>query len=73
MRRNYFLKDPSRIELMLDVHDRIVQAICSRDADRAVRALEAHYDIQIEQIYEKNDDGACEPPAARANRLHDHA
>jgi len=26
MRRNYFLKDPSRIELMLDVHDRIVKA-----------------------------------------------
>lgn len=70
MRRNYFLKDPSRIELMLDVHDRIVQAICARDADRAVVALEAHYDIQIEQIYEQNDDSAAEQTNGRANRLH---
>ncbi|MHB8769915.1 MAG: FadR/GntR family transcriptional regulator [Syntrophales bacterium] len=72
MRRNYFLKDPSRIELMLDVHDRIVQAICARDADRAVRELETHYDIQIEQIYDQNDDVAAEQLNGRAIRSHDY-
>jgi GntR family transcriptional repressor for pyruvate dehydrogenase complex len=71
MRRNYFLRDPSRIELMLDIHDRIMQAICARDADRAIRELENHYDMQIEQIYEQNDDIAAEPPDGRANRLPD--
>ncbi|MBE0558134.1 MAG: FadR family transcriptional regulator [Proteobacteria bacterium] len=71
MRRNYFLKDPSRIELMIDVHDRIMQAICARDADRAIRELEHHYDMQIEQIYEQSDD-AAEQADGRANRLHDN-
>ena len=72
MRRNYFLKDHSRIELMLDIHDRIVQAICSRDADRAMHELETHYDMQIDQIYEQNDDTAADQPDGKANRLHDN-
>lgn len=72
MRRNYFLKDPTRIELMIDVHDRIMQAICSRDADRAIRELENHYDMQIDQIYEQNDETAAEQPDGRVNRLHDN-
>jgi DNA-binding GntR family transcriptional regulator len=55
MRRDYFLKDPSRIELMLDIHDRILRAIVERDAERATRELEIHYDIQIEQIYGLNE------------------
>lgn len=55
MRRDYFLKDPSRIELMLDIHDRILKAIVERDAERATRELEIHYDIQIEQIYGQNE------------------
>ena len=72
MRRNYFLKDPSRIELMLDIHDRIMQAICARDVDRAVRELEIHYDVQIEQIYGQNDETGVEQPGGSANRLHDN-
>ncbi len=60
MRRDYFLKDPSRIELMLDIHDRILKAIVERDAERATRELEIHYDIQIEQIYNQNDENSHE-------------
>lgn len=56
MRREYFLKDPSRIQLMLDIHDRILKAIVGRDTERATRELETHYDIQIEQIYHQNDE-----------------
>jgi GntR family transcriptional repressor for pyruvate dehydrogenase complex len=57
MRRDYFLKDLSRMELMLDIHDRITRAIVDRDMDRAIRELEIHYDMQIEQIYGQNDEG----------------
>ena len=56
MRREYFLKDLSRIEQMLDIHDRIVKAIFKRDRDEAVHAVEIHYDIQIEQVYNQNDE-----------------
>jgi GntR family transcriptional repressor for pyruvate dehydrogenase complex len=55
MRREYFNKDPKRIDLMLQIHDRILKAIVQRDADRATRELEIHYDIQIEQIYEQTE------------------
>jgi GntR family transcriptional repressor for pyruvate dehydrogenase complex len=54
MRREYFRNDPARIELMLDIHDRIVKAISNRDAARTIRELEIHFDIQIEQIYNQN-------------------
>jgi GntR family transcriptional repressor for pyruvate dehydrogenase complex len=56
MRRDYFLKDLSRMELMLDIHDRITKAIIARDMDRAVHELEIHYDLQIEQIYGQNEE-----------------
>jgi GntR family transcriptional repressor for pyruvate dehydrogenase complex len=56
MRREYFLRDPSRIELMLDIHNRIMRAISERDTDRAIRELDIHYDMQIEQIYDQNDE-----------------
>jgi DNA-binding FadR family transcriptional regulator len=68
MRRNYFLKDPSRIELMLDIHDRIMQAISARNADQAIRELENHYDVQIEQIYDQTDETAAEQTNGGANR-----
>ncbi len=71
MRRNYFLKDPSRIELMLDIHDRIVKAVVERDANRAIRELEIHYDMQIEQIYGQSDESNNEQPAGRQNRMPD--
>jgi GntR family transcriptional regulator, transcriptional repressor for pyruvate dehydrogenase complex len=56
MRRQYFQEDPSRIELMLDIHDRIVKAISSRDTEKTIRELEIHFDIQIEQVYNQNDE-----------------
>jgi hypothetical protein len=56
MRREYFLKDPSRIELMPDIHNRIMRAIIERDTDKAIRELDINFDIQIGQIYNRNDD-----------------
>jgi GntR family transcriptional repressor for pyruvate dehydrogenase complex len=56
MRRDYFLKDLSRMELMLDIHDRITKAIIARDMDGAIHELEIHYDLQIEQLYGQNDE-----------------
>ncbi len=69
MRREYFLKDPSRIELMLDIHDRIMRAINDRDKDRATRELEIHYDLQIEQIYGQGDENNHEQTAGRPIRM----
>ena len=63
MRREYFRNDPSRIELMLDIHDRIVKAITERNTEKATRELEIHYDIQIEQIYNQNDENSHEHQA----------
>ena len=60
MRREYFRDDPSRIELMLDIHDRIVKAISKRDTARTIRELEIHFDIQIEQLYNQNDENSHE-------------
>ncbi len=65
MRREYFLKDPARIEQMLDLHDRIVQAIIRRDAQAATRELEYHFDLQIEQIYEQNEESGPEKPGGK--------
>lgn len=73
MRRDYFLKDPSRIELMLDIHDRIMRAIIDRDMDRATHELEIHYDLQIEQIYGQSDENSHDQTAGRPNRMPDKA
>jgi len=51
MRQLHYQKDPSRIKQMLDIHDRIVNAIQARNSDEAIRALEADFDTVIEQIY----------------------
>jgi GntR family transcriptional repressor for pyruvate dehydrogenase complex len=61
MRREYFRNDPSRIELMLDIHDRIVKAITKRNAEKAIHELEHHFDIQIEQLYNQNDENSHDP------------
>jgi GntR family transcriptional repressor for pyruvate dehydrogenase complex len=63
MRREYFRKDPARIELMLDIHDRILKAITERNTEKAIRELEIHFDIQIEQIYAYNDEGNQDHPS----------
>jgi GntR family transcriptional regulator, transcriptional repressor for pyruvate dehydrogenase complex len=72
MRRDYFLRDSSRMELMLDIHDRITQAIVARDKDRASRELEIHYDMQIEQIYGQGEEGNHEHMNGRQIRLASH-
>jgi GntR family transcriptional repressor for pyruvate dehydrogenase complex len=55
MRRDYFRKDPSRVDLMIDIHDRIMKALLERNTEKTILELERHYDIQILQIYEQND------------------
>jgi GntR family transcriptional repressor for pyruvate dehydrogenase complex len=62
MRREYFRNDPSRIELMLNIHDRIVKAITERNPEKATHELEHHFDIQIEQIYHQNDENGHDHP-----------
>lgn len=66
MRREYFLKDPTRIELMIDVHDRIMRAVMERDVERAMKELELHYDMQIEQIYGTGEE--AQDPTAGTGR-----
>lgn len=51
MRRLYYEKDPSRIEQMLTIHDRIVTAVQNRNSVEAILALEADFDVVIEQLY----------------------
>ena len=69
MRRDYFLKDISRIELMLDIHDRITKAIIARDMDRATHELEIHYDMQIDQIYGQNEDNNIDQSYGRKKSI----
>jgi DNA-binding GntR family transcriptional regulator len=51
MRRTYYAGDADRIMEMLDVHDRIVKAIQTRQTERAIEAIEAHFDILIQRTY----------------------
>jgi len=69
MRRDYFLTDNSRIEQMLDIHERILEALCARDTDRAIREIEFHYDMQIDQIYNQNDENNHEQLIGRQDRI----
>jgi DNA-binding FadR family transcriptional regulator len=55
MRRLYYEKDPTRIDQMLDIHDRIVRAIQERNSHEAILALEADFDTVIEQLYNMNN------------------
>jgi L-arabinose isomerase len=45
---------------MLNIHDRIVKAITDRNVEKAIRELEHHFDIQIEQLYNQNDENGHE-------------
>lgn len=51
MRKAYYEAGQDRIEKMLQVHNEIVEAIRQRDADRAILAMEEHFDILINQVY----------------------
>ena len=50
--------DPDRLKEMLDVHDRIVKAIQNRQTERAIEAIEEHFDILIHRTYQLADDVA---------------
>jgi GntR family transcriptional repressor for pyruvate dehydrogenase complex len=56
IRREFFRNSPGQFPQMLDIHDRIVKAIAVRDADLAAREMEYHFDIQLEQIYNRGED-----------------
>lgn len=58
MRRTYYSSDPNRIKEMLDVHDRIVKAIQLRQTERAIEAIEEHFDILIQRTYNLIDEAA---------------
>jgi DNA-binding GntR family transcriptional regulator len=45
---------------MLAIHDRIFKAITERNAEKAIRELEHHFDIQIEHLYNQNDENSHE-------------
>lgn len=51
MRRTYYEAGQERMEMMLQIHNEIVEAIRRRDADRAILALEEHFDILTNQVY----------------------
>jgi GntR family transcriptional repressor for pyruvate dehydrogenase complex len=57
MRRLYYESDHSRIDQMLDIHDRIVRAIKQRNSHEAILALEADFDSVIEQLYNFSSKG----------------
>jgi len=56
MRRTYYAGDPTRLKEMLDVHDRIVTAIQERQTERAIEAIEEHFDILIHRTYHLADE-----------------
>ncbi len=59
MREQFYRQDPRRVEPMIKLHDDIVKSIEARDSEKAIKLIEAHYDVQIEQHYkdmgEKNE------------------
>jgi DNA-binding GntR family transcriptional regulator len=51
MREQYYRQDAARLEPMIRLHNEIAKAIVRRDSEKAIRLVEQHYDIQIEQHY----------------------
>ncbi len=56
MREQYYRQDPARLAPMIRLHDAMVQAIAARDALGAIRLVQEHYDVQIEQHYTEPTD-----------------
>ncbi|MGC9018456.1 MAG: FadR/GntR family transcriptional regulator [Candidatus Bipolaricaulaceae bacterium] len=54
MRVSFYRKDPQRIHEMLAVHEAILQAFLARDVDALTRAVELHFDLQIQQLYARS-------------------
>lgn len=51
MRQRFYEEDSRRITQMLENHRQIVEAIISRDTERAIAAMEEHFTLLIEQFY----------------------
>jgi GntR family transcriptional repressor for pyruvate dehydrogenase complex len=51
MREQFYRQDMRRLEPMITLHDDIVKAIENRNSEKAIKLIEKHYDIQIEQHY----------------------
>lgn len=58
MRKIYYSQDVNRLNEMLDVHNRIAEAIQARNSEKAITALEEHFDILIHQMYRIGNDSA---------------
>lgn len=52
MRVSFYRRDPRRMREMLAVHEAILQAFLARDVEALTKALELHFDLQIQQLYE---------------------
>jgi len=59
MREQYYRQDMNRLEPMIKLHDDIVKAIERRDSKNAIKLIEKHYDIQIEQHYHDISEAAA--------------
>lgn len=51
IRRKFYEEESSRIEEALEVHNKIVEAIKKRNTEKAIAALEQHFDMLIKQVY----------------------
>jgi DNA-binding GntR family transcriptional regulator len=51
MREQFYRQDTNRLEPMIKLHDDIVTAIETRNSEKAIKLVEKHYDVQIEQHY----------------------
>jgi GntR family transcriptional repressor for pyruvate dehydrogenase complex len=68
MREQYYRQDPARLAPMIRLHDALVRAIAARDAPGAIRLVQEHYDIQIEQHYTEPADRGSAARAGRTDR-----
>ena len=59
MREQFFRQDMRRLEPMIKLHDDIVKAIENRNSKKAIKLIEKHYDIQIEQHYHNIGEAAA--------------
>ena len=51
IRRKFYEEESSRIEEVLEIHNKIVEAIKERNTKKAIVALDVHFDLLIKQIY----------------------
>lgn len=69
MREQYYRQDATRLQPMVRLHDEIAKAIEHRDSEKAIRLVEEHYDIQIEQHYTEPLERAGTPGNGKLTHL----